>query len=201
MCWVDSGVSPPILQAHMFHVIHHHIIITNLFLVTLNKRESRGGQTDRCPTAVFRATTVNDICSLVGVESRFATQIRTRTAYRKTLLQKLQLFRYATPQNLNPRRINHTMANTYSTSHLPRCVVTISLHVACNGAAKWFHVVELGARPQQLLEDVLATKIHQHCPCYECFYVRLHPHMCFAKVNLQDSIQVWLNGSFKATQK
>ena len=125
----------------------------------------------------------------------------TRTVYRKTLRQKLQSYRYAIPQNLNLRLVNPTMTITYSIALVSPHVSTNLLHVACNDACNCVHVVAPGARPHQCLGDVLATKIHQHYQCDECFNDRLHPHICFAKVNLQDSIQDWLNGSFKATQK
>jgi hypothetical protein len=53
-CWVDCRVSPLVLQAHLFlHVLHPHDTITNLFLVSLNERESQGTAANGCCSTVI----------------------------------------------------------------------------------------------------------------------------------------------------
>ena len=196
---MDSRAFPLILQAHKCSIVNHHTIITP-FLVPLNERESRGGQTVRLTVRFF----VNEVTSLTRFESRFSTQFRTRTEYRKTLPQKLQLFQYPSPQNLNFNGVDSTMTKTYISTHRPTHVTTISLHVVClkhASDAKYYNVIEALARFLSTLGDVHASKIHHHYQCDEVFYVRWQAHIWLVKLNFQDSIQVWLNGSFKVTQK
>jgi hypothetical protein len=191
-------VFPLILQAHEFLIVIFHIIITP-FLVPLNERESRGGQTNRCLTAV--QLTVNSNCcqtavqiavigvaSPAGVESRFGTQFCTRTVYQKTPPQKLQLCRYAIPLNSSPCNSNPTMVITYILPHTSSHVPTYLQHVTGVKAAKHVHVVAPTAGLNLSLGDVPAPKIHQHYQCDEVFNVLQQVHICFAKVKLQDSI-------------
>ena len=69
---------PLILQAHEFLIVIHNTIIT-LFLVSLNERESRGGQTVLLSVRIFVSSVppdgfVSEVASLAGVVSRFVSR-------------------------------------------------------------------------------------------------------------------------------
>ena len=188
---------PLILQAHKFHIVNHHTIITP-FLVPLNERESRGrgGQTV-CFVCLTARIFVNGVASLTGVESRFPTQIRTRTVYRKTPVEKLQLSRYPSPQNPRSNDFNLPMTITYTLTHQQPHVTTNLLHVVCLKDAKYDHVTEAVGGLLSILGDVQLSKIHYHYQCNEVFYV----HIWLVKNELPRFNQVLDGSSCKATQK
>jgi hypothetical protein len=168
---VDLRVSPLILQAHMFlHVLHPHHIPTTLFLVPLNERESRGTVTDRRYCTVQLVTVV----LLLDSESRLlpATRIPTTTVYWKTPVQKLQLFRYASPQNLNLRNRHLATSSTYNSTGITSHVLTTLQHVAYNMIVICHHVATAVAGPNSQVGAVLAFGLHCHCQWHEGFYDR-----------------------------
>lgn len=137
---------PLILQAHKFLIVTHNIIIT-LFLVPLNERESRGGQTVLLSVPFF----VSEIISPAGFVSRpllpagrsflpaglwsrsflFISNLHNLFAgvgsrfptpfptYTAYQNDPLQSFWYATLQNLSsPLLDNAAIINTYNLAHV-----------------------------------------------------------------------------------
>ena len=121
---------------------------------------SQGTATNGCCCTVI----VAEILSSSSAESHLAlaTQIPTSTEYCKTPIQKLQLFRYASPQN--PQLCNSTLAtfNICNYSEVACHVSTISLHVACIMIAKCYHVATVVADPPSQVGAASALRLH--CP-------------------------------------
>ena len=173
LCWVDLRVFPLILQAHTsFHVLYPHHIITTLFLVPLNERESQGTVTEGCYCTVRIATVV----SLLYAECcpQPATQIPTTTGYWKTPVQKLLLSRYRIPQNLHLRNSHFATSFTYNSTGITPHVPTSLQHVACNIIAKCHHVATVVAGPLSRVKAALASRLHCHCQWHEESYAQSH---------------------------
>ena len=170
---------PLILQAHMFHIVNHHTITTP-FLVTLNERESRGRgeQTVRfvCFTNYLTARFfVKNLTSLTSFHSCLATLFSTRTEYRETPVQKLQLFRYPSPQNPSSNDFEPTMALPPTPLHQPSHVSTnLTIAVVYRVMRSTMCTKKLWDR-YSILGDVQATKIHHHYPCNEVFNAHILP--------------------------
>jgi hypothetical protein len=164
------------------HVLHPHHITPTLFLVPLNERESRGTVTNRRYCTVQLVTVV----LLLNREPRLlpATRIPTTTVYWKNSVQKLQLFWYTAPQNLNFRNRHLATSSTYNstgiTSHVlttlqhVASVLTTLQHVAYNTIVICHHVATTVAGPNLQMEAALVFRLHYHCQWYEGFYVRSH---------------------------
>ena len=193
---------PLILQAHMFivHVLHFHHTITNLFLVSLNERESQGTAANSCYCAV-----IDVAISSPPAESHPAldTKIFTPTVYGESPVRKLQLSRTAfRPHNLlfyNNNLSTFTLGNpTVISLH----VLTYLQHVSLIMLSKSNHVATVVAITNLLLQVELEVTFQ--CPYQwdEGFECSLPQPSNFAKVDRQDSIGPGLNWFFQGeTQK
>jgi len=190
-------VFPLILQAHMFivHVLHFHHTITNLFLVSLNERESQGTAADSCYCAVIDVE-----LSSPPAESHPAldTKILTPTVYGQSPVRKLQLSRTAfRPHNLlfynNNLSIFDLGNSTANSLHVP----TNLQHVSLIMLSKSNHVATVVAITNLLLEVELVLTFQ--CPYQwdEGFECSLPLPSNFAKVDRQDSIGPGLNWFFQ----
>lgn len=188
---------PLILQAHMFivHVLHFHHTITNLFLVSLNERESQGTAADSCYCAVIDVE-----LSSPPAESHPAldTKILTPTVYGQSPVRKLQLSRTAfRPHNLlfynNNLSIFDLGNSTANSLHVP----TNLQHVSLIMLSKSNHVATVVAITNLLLEVELVLTFQ--CPYQwdEGFECSLPQPSNFAKVDRQDSIGPGLNWFFQ----
>jgi hypothetical protein len=168
------------------HVLHSHYNTTTLFLVPLNERESRGTVTNGCYCTVPLATvvsrgTVTDgryctFVSLLSAESHLppATQIPTTTVYGKTPVQKLLLFRYASPQNLNLRNCHLATSSTYNSTGITSHVLTTLEHVAYSIIVICHHVATAVAGPNLQVGAVSAFRPHYHYQWDEGLYAQSH---------------------------
>ena len=168
------------MQAYMlFYVLHPHHIITTLFLVPLNERESQGTVTEGCYCTVRIATVV----SLLYAECcpQPATQIPTTTEYWKTPVQKLLLSRYRIPQNLHLRNSHFATSFTYNSTGITPHVPTSLQHVACNIIAKCHHVATIVAGPNARVRAALVSRLHCHCQWHEESYAQSHNTLILRK--------------------
>ena len=188
---------PLILQAHMFivHVLHFHHTITNLFLVSLNERESQGTAADSC-----YCTVIDVEISSPPAESHPAldTKIPTPTVYGKSPVRKLQLSWTAfRPHNLlfyNNNLSTLTQCNpTVISLHVP----TNSQHVSLIMLAKSGHVATVVAITNSLLEVELVLTFQCSYQWDEGFECSLPQPSNFAKIDRQDSIGPGLNWFFQ----
>jgi hypothetical protein len=172
------------------HVLHPHHTITNLFLVPLNERESRGTAANGCCCTVIgvsRGTAANGCCcTVIGVgilsspaESHPAlvTQIPTCTVYGETPVRKLQLSRTAfRPHNLLFYNSNLSTLNpcylTGNTLH----VSTNSQHVSFIMLAKSDHVATVVASVNLLVGAASELRLHCHHQWNEGFECSLPQH-------------------------
>lgn len=177
------------------HVLHFHHTITNLFLVSLNERESQGTAADSCYCAVIDVE-----LSSPPAESHPAldTKILTPTVYGQSPVRKLQLSRTAfRPHNLlfynNNLSIFDLGNSTANSLHVP----TNLQHVSLIMLSKSNHVATVVAITNLLLEVELVLTFQ--CPYQwdEGFECSLPQPSNFAKVDRQDSIGPGLNWFFQ----
>ena len=189
-------MSPLVLQAHMFlHVLHPHYTITNLFLVSLNERESQGTAANGC-----YCTVIDVGISSSPAESHPAldTQIPTSPVYGKTPVRKLQLSRTAFhPHNLQFRNSNLLKLNTCNTTEITLHVSTNFQHVSFIMVAKSDHVATVVASVDLLVGALWELPLHCHYQWNEGFECSLPQHSNFVKADLQDSIRPGLNWFFQ----
>ena len=194
---MDLRESPLILQAHMFlHVLlHPHYTITNLFLVSLNERESQGTAANGC---YFTVVAVGILSSPAESHLALDTQIPTFTVYGETPVRKLQLSRTAFyPHNLQFRNSDLSKLNTCNTTGITLHVSTNFQHVSFIMLAKSDHVATVVASVNLLVAVVFVLPLHCLYQWNEGFECSLPQHFNFAKADLQDSIRPGLNWFFQ----
>ena len=195
---MDLRVFPLVLQAHMFlvHVLHFHHTITNLFLVSLNERESQGTAANSCYCAVIDVE-----ISSPPAESHPAldTKIFTPTVYGESPVRKLQLSRTAfRPHNLLFYNNNLSTLTQCNSTAIFLYVPTNFQHVSLIMLAKSGHVATVVATVNSLVKVELELTFQ--CPYQwdEGFECLLPQPSNFAKVDWQDSIGPGLNWFFQS---
>ena len=187
---------PLILQAHMFivHVLHIHHTITNLFLVSLNERESQGTAANSCYCAVID----------VGISSPPAeshpaldTKILTPTVYGESPVRKLQLSRTPfRPHNLLFYNNNLSIFDLGNSTANSLHVLSNFQHVSLIMLAKSGHVATVVAIIT-FVNSLVKAELVLTCQCLyqwdEGFECSLPQPSNFAKVDRQDSIGPGLN--------
>jgi hypothetical protein len=189
-------VSPLILQAHMFlHVLHYHRTITNLFLVPLNERESQGTAANGCCCTVIDVV----ISSSPEAESHLAltTQIPTNTVYGKISVQKLQLFRYASPQKLKLCNIDFVASKLCNATDNTLHVTTNSQHVSCTIFVKCNHVGTVVAAPGFQVEATFELSLHCKYHCNEDSNAQSHNTLISRKQTCKIQSKPGLNQFFQ----
>ena len=174
-------MSPLILQTHAsFHVPHPHHIITNLFLVSLNERESRGTATNGCYCTV-RHTTVVGVASLTGVESHFP-----RTTPRPLYTGKLHYKNYSCVGMLlfkNPLLVT-TKSDTLTTYNATKLVLHVAAYfqyVSHIAACKCIHVATGVAGPNPPETGAFVSRLHCHFQWNEDPHVETHNMLVLQK--------------------
>jgi hypothetical protein len=189
-------VFPLILQAHMFivHVLHFHHTITNLFLVSLNERESQGTAADSCYCAV-----IDVAISSPPAESHPAldTKILTPTVYGESPVRKLQLSRTPfRPHNLLFYNNNLSIFDLGNSTANSLHVLSNFQHVSLIMLAKSGHVATVVAIIT-FVNSLVKAELVLTCQCLyqwdEGFECSLPQPSNFAKVDRQDSIGPGLN--------
>ena len=194
---MDLRVFPLVLQAHMFlvHVLHFHHTITNLFLVSLNERESQGTAANSCYCAVIDVE-----ISSPPAESHPAldTKIPTPTVYGQSPVRKLQLSRTAfRPHNLLFYNNNLSIFDLGNSTANSLHVLSNFQHVSLIMLAKSGHVATVVATVNLFVKVELVLTFQ--CPYQwdEGFECSLPQPSNFAKVDRQDSIGPGLNWFFQ----
>ena len=211
---------PLILQAHKLFIVTHHTTITP-FLVSLNERESRGGQTVCLSVHIF----VKEFVSPTRFVSRFVSRSSMRASesllhggpFSQTLLQylsthnpsesrfstrsttlttyqndRLLLIWYAISQTLDSNLPNHFhMFNTYIPTHV---LPHQPSHVLTIFNCKRDHVIEVIVGSCFILNDVPASKIQVNEVFNACWPAHISPTKTPTRFN-----QVWFGSSFKET--
>ena len=165
---------PLILQAHMFlvHVLHFHHTITNLFLVSLNERESQGTATNGCYCTV-RGCTVG-VISLTGVESRFP-----RTTTRPLYTGKLQYKNYSCVGMLPLKNsllvtTKSATSNAYNATKFVLHVSAYFQYVSHTAPCKYNHVATVVAGPNLPATGAFVSQLHCHFQWHEGSHVETH---------------------------
>jgi hypothetical protein len=177
------------------HVLHPHHTITNLFLVSLNERESQGTAANGCYCAVID----------VGISSPPAeshpaldTKIPPPTVYGETPVRKLQLSRTAfRPHNLLFYNNNLSTLTLCNPTAISLYVPTNFQHVSLIMLAKSGHVATVVATDNLLVEVELVLTFQCPYQWNEGFECSLPQPSNFAKVDRQDSIKPGLNWFFQ----
>ena len=146
------------------HVLHHHHTISNLFLVPLNERESRGTAANGCCCTVID---VGILSSPAESHLALSTQIPANTVYGKIPVQKLQLFRYASPQKLKLCNIDFVASKPCDATDNTLHVTTNSQHVSCTIFVKCNHVGTVVAAPSFDVKATLELSLHCKYHCNE----------------------------------
>ena len=180
-------------------VLHPHYTITALFHVPLNERESQGTATNGCRCTVI----VVEILLFPEAESPLvlATHLNTSTVYGEIPVQKLRLFRYASPQNPQVRNSNFATFNTCNSTGVIRHVLTTFHHVACIMVAKCYHVATVVADLHLQAGAILALNLHCIYQCNEAPNAHSHHIFIFVKADLQDSTKPGLNQFFQLNSR
>ena len=187
---------PLVLQAHMFlvHVLHFHHTITNLFLVSLNERESQGTAANSCYCAVIDVE-----ISSPPAESHPAldTKIFTPTVYGESPVRKLQLSRTPfRPHNLLFYNNNLSIFDLGNSTANSLHVLSNFQHVSLIMLAKSGHVATVVAIIT-FVNSLVKAELVLTCQCLyqwdEGFECSLPQPSNFAKVDRQDSIGPGLN--------
>ena len=140
------------------HVLHIHNTITNLFLVSLNERESQGTAANSCYCAVIDVE-----ISSPPAESHPAldTKILTPTVYGESPVRKLQLSRTAfRPHNLLFYNTNLSTLNPCNSTELTLHVLTNCQHVSLIMMAKFNHVATVVAGIDLLVKALSLLRLH-----------------------------------------
>jgi hypothetical protein len=176
------------------HVLHIHHTITNLFLVSLNERESQGTAANSCYCAVID----------VGISSPPAeshpaldTKILTPTVYGESPVRKLQLSRTPfRPHNLLFYNNNLSIFDLGNSTANSLHVLSNFQHVSLIMLAKSGHVATVVAIIT-FVNSLVKTELVLTCQCLyqwdEGFECSLPQPSNFAKVDRQDSIGPGLN--------
>ena len=173
-------MSPLILETHTsFHVLHSHNIITNLFLVSLNERESRGTATNGCYCTV-RGRTVG-VISLTGVESRFP-----RTTPRPLYTGKLQYKNYSCVGMLLLKNslfvtTKSATSNAYNATKFVLHVSAYFQYVSHTAPCKYNHVATVVAGPNLPATGAFVSQLHRHFQWHEGSHVETHNMLVLRK--------------------